>query len=151
MTRFMSSSRKLLEKSYGLSEGDYDWMNSRNICWICGEPPSEDRKLAIDHEHASGIVRGLLCHRCNQALGLFKDSEQNLERALDYLKRQYSAFSDYCDSCDDSYIYSPLYGEFQYPDGSVQWRYKCVAGHKWTTTYATKGMLPSIPIWMENM
>lgn len=44
-------------------------------------------KLALDHDHKTGAVRGLLCHNCNRALGLFQDSISNLENAIDYLKR----------------------------------------------------------------
>lgn len=43
-------------------------------------------KLVVDHCHATGHVRGLLCHNCNRALGLLKDSEQALQRALKYLQ-----------------------------------------------------------------
>lgn len=43
-------------------------------------------KLVVDHCHSSGKVRGLLCHNCNRALGLFQDSMSSLTRAIEYLK-----------------------------------------------------------------
>ena len=41
---------------------------------------------AIDHNHATGHIRGVLCKKCNRALGLFGDSMTNLKNAYDYLK-----------------------------------------------------------------
>jgi len=61
-------------------------------CAICGDPPGK-RGLHLDHDHLTGIVRGLLCHRCNFGIGLFRDSEELLMRAITYLGR--SGFSDY--------------------------------------------------------
>ena len=58
-------------------------------CRICGvESGSNNRgdKLAVDHCHSSGKIRGLLCHKCNTALGLFKDSQASLQAALAYLR-----------------------------------------------------------------
>lgn len=42
-------------------------------------------KLAVDHCHSTGKIRGLLCHKCNTALGLLKDSKENLLEAIRYL------------------------------------------------------------------
>ncbi|MFE9767035.1 endonuclease VII domain-containing protein [Streptomyces sp. NPDC005808] len=58
----------------------------RRPCDICGAPPgSFQRSHAIDHEHSSGRVRGVLCHSCNLALGHFKDDPERLARAVSYL------------------------------------------------------------------
>jgi hypothetical protein len=43
--------------------------------------------LVIDHCHSSGVIRGLLCHNCNRALGLLQDDVSYLEKAISYLKR----------------------------------------------------------------
>ena len=52
-----------------------------NKCAIC----KKEKKLYVDHCHKKLIIRGLLCHQCNVALGLFYDSTENLNNALTYL------------------------------------------------------------------
>lgn len=42
--------------------------------------------LVVDHNHETGKVRGLLCHNCNRALGLFKDNPSVLQKTFEYLK-----------------------------------------------------------------
>jgi hypothetical protein len=57
------------------------------VCKICGtdKPWSRSGKFTIDHDHATGRVRGLLCHNCNLGLGKFKDSIEFLRKAMEYL------------------------------------------------------------------
>jgi hypothetical protein len=54
-------------------------------CAICRAEDS--RALSVDHEHGTGVVRGLLCRRCNLGLGCFGDDPYLLTLAIDYLKR----------------------------------------------------------------
>lgn len=62
-----------------------------NRCEICGAqetavgPNGSVRPLALDHDHETGEFRGLLCTRCNTALGLFGDDPKRLRRAIHYL------------------------------------------------------------------
>ena len=51
------------------------------LCAICRSAPA----IHIDHDHATGAVRGMLCFRCNAALGQFGDSPDTLVRAARYL------------------------------------------------------------------
>ena len=57
-------------------------------CGICKTPSGSNNrgdKLAVDHCHETKHIRGLLCHRCNTALGLLKDDEDRLRAAIEYL------------------------------------------------------------------
>lgn len=71
---------------YGISPDDYQILVERqkDKCAICGRKP--EAYLAIDHCHNTNQVRGLLCRKCNSAIGLFDDNIQKIENALMYLK-----------------------------------------------------------------
>jgi Zn-finger nucleic acid-binding protein len=77
--------RKLVRK-YGITLAEYDGMHTAQggVCAICNEPERIDRRLAVDHCHVTGRVRGLLCAMCNTAIGKLRDSTELLERALHY-------------------------------------------------------------------
>lgn len=64
------------------------------VCAICLRPPSRIRPktgklidLAVDHDHATGVIRGILCTDCNTSLGLMDDSPVRLRAAATYLDR----------------------------------------------------------------
>jgi len=67
---------------YGLTPEDYTglWSRQRGKCALCYAPATD-----VDHDHATGKVRGLLCHSCNTALGQFGDTIAGLGRAIGYL------------------------------------------------------------------
>lgn len=57
------------------------------VCAICrNPPPANGRKLAVDHRHGTKIVRGLLCARCNGAIGMFVDDPIRCRAAAIYLE-----------------------------------------------------------------
>jgi hypothetical protein len=58
------------------------------VCAICGSVSKSGRKLAVDHNHATGKVRGLLCLKCNVALGLMSDNPDLLISAVSYLRER---------------------------------------------------------------
>jgi hypothetical protein len=77
-----------LRRTYGITLERYESMLAQQggVCAICSRPPKRNR-LAVDHSHASECVRGLLCTRCNRAVGLLWDDPAIVERALNYLKK----------------------------------------------------------------
>lgn len=82
-----------LRRNYGISFGEYSRMlgDQDFRCLICREPASGGAKAAsrlhVDHDHETGRVRGLLCTRCNQGLGYFRDNPDLLRSAVEYLER----------------------------------------------------------------
>jgi hypothetical protein len=79
-----------LKSKFGITPGRYDMLlaTQRGQCAICGstEYDGTGRSFAVDHDHMTGEVRGLLCGRCNRAIGLFKEDPETLLRAAAYLK-----------------------------------------------------------------
>lgn len=75
-------------RNYGISDELYAELLGRQdgLCALCGGSPSK-RALHVDHDHKTGMVRGLLCHWCNTALGAFRDDPKILRRAIEYLGR----------------------------------------------------------------
>lgn len=57
-------------------------------CAICGRQLSFDRNTHVDHSHATGRVRGLLCHSCNTSLGHVKENPETLRRMITYLEER---------------------------------------------------------------
>lgn len=79
-----------LGRKYGLRPGDYEVMLSAQGggCAICKRTENFDgRRFAVDHCHRTGRVRGLLCTKCNVAVGLLGDSPALLMTAIEYLYR----------------------------------------------------------------
>jgi len=75
-----------LKRDFGIDIEQYESMVEAQggLCAICGNcDPSFS--LAVDHNHDTGKVRGLLCSNCNNGLGRFKDDPDRLRRAADYL------------------------------------------------------------------
>jgi hypothetical protein len=84
-----------IKNEYGLSEGDYLELLYKcdNRCRICRSLPNPDSKykrLVVDHNHNTGRVRGLLCSKCNLALGNVRDSTEILSSCVQYLSLKLS-------------------------------------------------------------
>lgn len=75
-----------LRRDYGITATDYYRMfkNQGGVCCICGLE-SHNRKLAVDHNHTTGKVRGLLCQKCNLRLEVYEDTEF-INKAEMYIK-----------------------------------------------------------------
>ena len=83
----------MLKRTFNISLEEYNELlvKQNGVCAICLKPESAKNKhgtiwqLAVDHCHNTNKNRGLLCSRCNTALGLMQDDPVTLERAKDYL------------------------------------------------------------------
>jgi hypothetical protein len=73
-----------LRRKYNMTHEQYvEMYDARDgECDICGE---YHIKLCIDHSHATGRVRGLLCNECNKGLGMFRDNAHIIGSAIEYL------------------------------------------------------------------
>lgn len=91
--RMRAARRRRRFRKYGLTESAYQVMRSQqdDKCAVCQKDFERDKRgwdtCHIDHDHETGKVRGLLCSRCNVALGDFQDSEAVLTRAIEYLRK----------------------------------------------------------------
>ena len=73
---------KYLER-YNITLEEYNkQMNTSNTCKLCGS----NKGLCYDHDHTTMKFRGVLCMKCNSALGKLGDNEEGLIKALKYLR-----------------------------------------------------------------
>lgn len=77
---------RYLKETYGISEQSYltQLATQGGRCWICGG--GSRIRLAVDHNHKNGKLRGLLCKRCNRTLGYYRDNSAIFLRASSYLE-----------------------------------------------------------------
>ena len=75
-----------LKTLFDLTPAEYEAIleYQRGGCAICARPPGKTR-LAVDHNHKTGLVRGLLCWTCNTALGKFRDNDEHVGNAAEYV------------------------------------------------------------------
>lgn len=81
-------------RTFGISREQYDELLAlqHGVCAICKQPETAksrsggSKSLGVDHDHETGRIRGLLCYRCNVALGYLKDDEGLLLAAAAYLR-----------------------------------------------------------------
>lgn len=84
-----------LRRTFGLTLDEYDALLAAQDgeCAICGNPPQDGQFLHVDHNHETGDIRGLLCVRCNNALGQLREDVAVAQRAVEYLEANGFAFS----------------------------------------------------------
>jgi hypothetical protein len=78
-----------LKSDFGITTDFFYEMLKRQDgrCGICGtKNPAPHKRFSVDHCHQTGAIRGLLCCRCNRAMGMFQDRPQFLEKAVAWLK-----------------------------------------------------------------
>jgi len=76
-----------LRRQYGITTEQYEQMlaHQGGVCAVCRRPP-KNLPLNVDHDHTSGLVRGLLCWRCNsRVIGAARDDPSVLRAAAEYL------------------------------------------------------------------
>ena len=85
---------KDLWKYHKITIEDYDtlYISQGGLCAICRQPEKDihnitkrPKQLAVDHNHTTGKIRGLLCGRCNKGIGLLQESLELLDAAKAYL------------------------------------------------------------------
>jgi hypothetical protein len=76
-----------LPRLYGLTTDEYyDLLAFQSgVCMVCSKKCKSGRALAVDHDHKTGKIRGLLCASCNQGIGHLKDDPELCALAADYL------------------------------------------------------------------
>lgn len=85
-----------LRHRYGITSRDFDLLliAQGGGCAICGRLQGKNARgrelMAVDHCHTTGVVRGILCAKCNGGLAAFGDCDMNIESALKYLRRPHN-------------------------------------------------------------
>ena len=76
-----------IKRSYGISMAEFDALlvGQGGTCAICKKSDWPVNGPHVDHDHVTGKVRGILCFKCNAALGYFGDSRLHVQAAVDYL------------------------------------------------------------------
>lgn len=81
---------KNLKQTFGLTIEQYNQMfiDQAGCCAGCNRPQSAFKwRFAVDHDHTTGVIRGLLCNACNLSLGKLKDSISTLKNLINYLEK----------------------------------------------------------------
>lgn len=103
-----------LKQAHGITLEEYNLKlkSQRGVCACCGDEETGRNQfgvlpLAVDYDHATGRLRGLLCMKCNRALGLLGDSISNLQQLIGYLEN----------TTKHVYVCGPMRGipEFNFP------------------------------------
>lgn len=97
-----------IKRKYGISIEEYNAMyeTQKGRCACCGQSETavhwkgKKRQLAIDHNHATGRVRQLICHRCNIILGLAKEDPELLKQTADYIIRHLTSVEENKHACN---------------------------------------------------
>lgn len=84
-----------IKSKFGITTREYNKMlrQQGGVCAICHNPeqrcsgPGTSDHLCVDHDHTTGVVRGLLCRNCNSAIGLVGDDVERLLSCIVYLKK----------------------------------------------------------------
>jgi len=72
---------------YGITAEEYEQQlqDQGGRCALCREPCRTGKRLAVDHDHETGKLRGLLCSACNTGIGSLGDNPVLMDRAIEYI------------------------------------------------------------------
>lgn len=84
----LGARRYSMRRNFNITIEQYESMyrKQNGACAICEKQNLSGKRLAVDHDHKTGKVRGLLCHRCNYGIGYLKDNLNLLRRAFEYVE-----------------------------------------------------------------
>jgi len=79
----------MLKNKFNMTIEQYDEMleNQNGVCAICKKEENKGRRLSVDHNHDNGLIRGLLCQKCNSIIGMALDNVETLKSAIHYIER----------------------------------------------------------------
>ena len=93
----MTTKNRRLKHMYNITEGTLEQIliDQDHQCALCGTDQPGDKGWCVDHDHAccpgirscGACLRGIVCGPCNKGLGMFKDSTELLQMAIDYVER----------------------------------------------------------------
>lgn len=75
-------------RRYDISNAEHRLLNKKDRCEICQNTFKNKMDKCVDHCHDTGIVRGVLCQKCNMSLGHFGDNIDGIIKVINYLKRE---------------------------------------------------------------
>lgn len=126
-----------VRKTLGVDDEWYDimFLMGGGKCWICRRDEAVDgRMFAVDHDHVTGAVRGLLCTSCNRRLGATRNPLWLL-RAAAYLIIASNAFGDCCEQCGQVAPKRLM----NVSRGAARYEHRC-CGKRWEVDYRTDGI-----------
>ena len=87
LSKYTIARKSELKNKYGLTLEDYEKLfeSQNGVCAICEKREQQNKLLAVDHNHKTGAIRGLLCSLCNTAIGKLNDDPILIKKALNYL------------------------------------------------------------------
>lgn len=85
-----------LRRAFGITLEQYRELEAKQggVCAICGQKCKSGRDLAVDHDHRTDEIRGLLCMNCNRAIGWLQEDPELIEKAARYVRENRTAGPD---------------------------------------------------------
>lgn len=83
--------RRNVLRQYGITPAEYNrmFLAQDGLCAICSRPEEGSKNLSVDHDHVTGVVRGLLCAKCNQGIGLLREDPAIMRGAIQYITTRF--------------------------------------------------------------